>query len=227
MKTTLTYLSILSFSFFLFSCGGGDSTKQTEADGAEQMEDSKAAESEEMNLSGTYVLDVNESVLMWEGNMLKVGGVSLYGHNGTINFSKGEAKFEEGKLTGGTFVVDMGSITPTDENYGEDNPKEKLIGHLSSDDFFAVEEHPNASFEVMGGDMNTVKGTMTIRGISNTEAIENIEMVDMGDQIVFKGTMTIDRQKYNVAFEMPAEDKVLSDDLDFEFKVVLNKNKAA
>jgi len=226
MKTTLTYLSIFTFSFFLFSCGGGETTNEPESDSSEQMEESKAAESE-AGVSGTYVLNTSESVLMWEGNMLKVGGVSLYGHNGTINFAKGEATFENGNLTGGTFVVDMGSITPTDDNYGEDNPKEKLIGHLSSDDFFAVEEHPNATFEVMGGDAKTVKGTMTIRGNSNTEAIENIEMVDMGEQIVFKGTMTLDRQKYNVAFEMPAEDKVLSDDLDLEFKVVLNKQKAA
>jgi polyisoprenoid-binding protein YceI len=226
MKTTLTYLSIFTFSFFLFSCGGGETTNESESDSSEQMEESKAAESE-AGVSGTYVLNTSESVLMWEGNMLKVGGVSLYGHNGTINFAKGEATFENGNLTGGTFVVDMGSITPTDDNYGEDNPKEKLIGHLSSDDFFAVEEHPNATFEIMGGDAKTVKGTMTIRGNSNTEAIENIEMVDMGEQIVFKGTMTLDRQKYNVAFEMPAEDKVLSDDLDLEFKVVLNKQKAA
>ena len=41
-----------------------------------------------------------------------------------------------------------------------------------------------------------------------------------------KGKMTLDRQKYDVAFEMPAKDKVLSDDLDLEFMLVLDKNEA-
>jgi len=224
MKTSFTYLSILSFSIFMFSCGGGESSNQANDQTSDQMEKSDAQGSdEEMDITGSYTLNSQESQLMWEGNMLKVGGVSLYGHNGTVDFIKGEVSFKKGDFTGGTLVVNMESITPLDDNYGEENPKEKLVGHLSSDDFFAVEEHPMATFEVLEGDESGVKGSMTIRGNTNDETIENITIVEQGDQLIVRGSMTVDRQQYNVAFEMPAEDKVLSDDLDLEFNLVLEK----
>lgn len=228
MKTTLTYLSILTFSIFLIACGGGETAQEADSEKTENMEDSKAEESSDTKtISGTYALNTEESQLMWEGNMLKVGGVSLYGHNGTVEFAKGEIQLNNGNVVGGTLVVNMKTITPTDDNYGEDNTKEDLIGHLSSDDFFAISEHPTATYRITGGDSEVVKGQLTIRGNTNDEVLNDISMSEDENQIVFKGTMTIDRQKYNVAFEMPAEDKVLSDDLDFEFKVVLDKKKAA
>lgn len=228
MKTTLSYLSILTFAFFLTACGGGETAQDSSSDDAENMEDSQSAESSnEKAPSGTYTLNADQSKLMWEGNMLKVGGVSLYGHYGTVDFAKGEVQLENGNVVGGTLVVNMKTIQPTDDNYGEDNTKEDLIGHLSSDDFFAVEEHPTATFRILGGDSEVIKGTLTIRGNSNDEAIQDISMEETDTQITFKGAMTIDRQKYNVAFEMPAEDKVLSDDLDFEFNIVLDKQKAS
>jgi len=220
MKTGLSYLSILAFSLFLVSCGGGETAEKT--DSQENTEEASA----DQGPSGTYILNTDQSALMWEGNMLKIGGVSLYGHNGTVKFAKGEVEMDKGNITGGALVVDMKTINPTDENYGEDNPKEDLIGHLSSDDFFAISDNPTATFNIMGGDSEVIKGSMTIRGNTNEEVIKNVSMAKEGDQIIYKGTMTIDRQKYNVAFEMPAEDKVLSDDLDFEFKVVLDKTGA-
>ena len=227
MKTTISYLSIFSILFFLASCGGGETAESSAEENT--MEDSDANNSDKAELTGDYVLNTDESLLMWEGNMLKVGGVSLYGHNGTMKFLKGMINFENGSIKGGTLVVDMTSITPTDENYDpeEDRTKAKLIGHLSSDDFFAVKEHPVANYELKGGDMSGVKGLMTIRGITKSESIRDLKMIDNGDQVTIKGMMTIDRQKYNVAFEMPAEDKVLSDDLDLEFKVVLEKQKTS
>jgi len=227
MKTTISYLSIFSILFFLASCGGGDSTETSSEEQA--MEESNTDNSDNANLNGNYVLNTDESVLMWEGNMLKVGGVSLYGHSGTMNFRKGQIKFDNGSIKNGMLAVDMTSIKPTDENYNpeEDRTKAKLIGHLSSDDFFAVKEYPLATYELKAGDMKGVKGIMTIRGNSNAESISDLEMTKNGDQITIKGKMTIDRQKYNVAFEMPAEDKVLSDDLDLEFKVVLDAQKAS
>jgi len=228
MKTSLTYLSILSFSLLLLSCGGGESSEQSKDTASDQMEDSNASEAKEDDaITGDFALNTEQSELMWEGNMLKIGGVSLYGHNGTVDFAKGQVNLKNGNITGGTLVVNMKTIVATDDNYGEDNPKEKLLGHLSSEDFFAIDKYPDATFNIRGGDESVVKGTMTIRGVTNDEAIENLTMMEQGDQIIIKGTMTVDRQKYNVAFEMPAEDKVLSDDLDFEFKVVLDKQKNA
>ena len=227
MKTTLSYLSIFTFAFFLTACGG-ETTQNSSSEETEGMEDSQAEESSnEKTPSGTYALNIDQSQLMWEGNMLKIGGVSLYGHKGTIQFEKGEIKFKDGNITGGMFIVDMSTINPTDDNYGEDNTREDLVGHLSSNDFFAITEYPRASFEIVDATEKFIKGNLTIRGNTATEAVENVNVSYGKDQISLKGNMTINRQKYDVVFEMPAEDKVLSDDLDFEFKVVLDKQKAS
>jgi len=52
---------------------------------------------------------------------------------------------EDGKLIGGEFTADMTSINVTDL---EGDSKEKLTGHLRSDDFFGVETHKTAKFVI-------------------------------------------------------------------------------
>ena len=78
-----------------------------------------------------------------------------------------------GKIVGGTFVIDMNSITCTDIK--DDQYNAKLVGHLKSDDFFGVEKFPTATFEITGaspiadaaaGQPNyNVEGNLTIKEI--------------------------------------------------------------
>lgn len=203
------------FGLFLFSCTGGSGKESAEVKTGEAID-----------ASGIYNLDSGESNLTWTGHMLKIGGVSLYNHRGTLDFEKGRILMEDGKIVEGTFVVDMTTITPTDDNFTpeEGRTKDKLIGHLSSDDFFAVDNYPTATLEITGMDGDNIMGDMTIRGKSHPVTIKGFEMDTDGDMMRTKGVLTIDRQKYDVAFKMGAQDKVLSDDLDLEFNVVLNKS---
>ena len=219
MKQVFSIASTFALGLFLVSCEGGTAEEANKTDETEVMEESKGP-------SGSYSLVQGESQLNWEGNMLKIGGVSLYGHDGTINFEKGMMTMKDGKIVDGTFVVDMSTITPTDDNYGEENPKEKLIGHLSSPDFFAIDSFPTATFQVKGMEDGKIMGDMTIRGVTNSETIENVTMENMDGKVKATGSMTLDRQKYNVAWSNPAEDKVLSDDLDLEFVIVANTDEA-
>ena len=207
----------------MFSCGGEATEESTSTEDSSMNE-----EMTEEGPSGSYTLSQDESMLAWEGNMLKVGGVSLYGHNGTINFQKGMMTMENGKIVDGTFVVEMNTITPTDDSYNpeEGRTQEKLVGHLSSPDFFAIDSFPTATFQVTGMEEGKIMGDMTIRGITNSETIENVTMETMEGKVKATGSMTLDRQKYNVAFSMPAEDKVLSDDLDLEFTIVATADEA-
>jgi len=62
-------------------------------------------------------------------------------HAGTVDLQSGTLVFEEDKLSGGEFVVEMTSLMTTDD-LGD--MKAKLEGHLKSDDFFGVETHPTA-----------------------------------------------------------------------------------
>ncbi len=110
---------------------------------------------------GSMTIDTAASEVMWEGTM-----VGMYSHNGTVNLNSGNVTVADGKITGGTFEIDLTSIAPTDENYKpeEDNTPEKLVGHLSSEDFFNVSEHPTAQFEITGSEGNTVMGNLTDSG---------------------------------------------------------------
>ena len=75
----------------------------------------------------TSKVDTKSSFINWTGK--KVVG----SHEGTIKLSGGELTFAAGKLTGGSFSIDMTSMENTDMQGGG---AEKLMGHLKSDDFF-------------------------------------------------------------------------------------------
>jgi len=71
-----------------------------------------------------------------------------------------------GKLTGGTFTVDMTSVASTDLKAGEG--KEKLEGHLKTEDFFGTEKFPTAAlvFKTIAAKPNnvyTVTADLTIK----------------------------------------------------------------
>src|SRR6056297_681473 len=70
-------------------------------------------------------VDVETSTLTWKG--YKVTG----SHEGYIYLKSGTLDYEDGKLVGGNFEVDMTTINCTDL---EGKMKNKLEGHLRSDD---------------------------------------------------------------------------------------------
>lgn len=178
----------------------------------------ESAESEmEETAVENFTVDATASKVMWRGEML-----GLYSHEGTVDFTEAKLEMENGELTGGSFTVDLTSITPTDEAYNpeEGRSKEKLVGHLSSPDFFAVDSFPTATFVIESVEGQTATGTLTLRGVSNQEKVENITMMEEDGKKVMMGTLTFNRMKYNVSFEMPVADKVLSEDIQLNIKLV-------
>ena len=162
-------------------------------------------------------IDVKESSITWTGKKL-IGKA----HTGTINLQSGYLEMDGDKLVGGSFVVDMTSIKNTDlsEEYGA-----KLVGHLSSDDFFGVAEHPTATLAITkiaaGPSENQyyVGADLTLKGI--TQAIKLT--IEMGD-----GTATtklkFDRSKHNVkygsgSFFDDLGDKAISDMIDLDISL--------
>ena len=73
-----------------------------------------------------------ESEIKWVGE--KVTGK----HEGTIQLKDGSLELKNGKLKGGSFVIDMTTIACTDL---EGEYAQKLEGHLESDDFFGTANH--------------------------------------------------------------------------------------
>jgi len=72
-------------------------------------------------------IDAVASNIHWLGK--KVTGQ----HEGNISLKSGSLTLDNGTVTGGNFIVDMTSMTCTDL---KGKYAGKLIGHLSSDDFF-------------------------------------------------------------------------------------------
>ena len=77
--------------------------------------------------------------MVWKG--YKVTG----SHVGIITIKSGHLNFDKDILTGGSFEIDMSTITVTDL---EGEYKGKLEGHLKSDDFFGVEKFPTATLQL-------------------------------------------------------------------------------
>ena len=157
-------------------------------------------------------IKVKESTITWKGH--KVTG----SHEGTINLTDGTLVFEDDQLTGGNFIIDMTSITVTDLKAGRG--KEKLEGHLKSDDFFGIENHKSANFtitKVNGKDGNyKVSGDLTIKGETHPSTFDMIISDDTA-----KATLKVDRTKYGIRYGSASffdnlKDKAIYDEFDLD-----------
>jgi polyisoprenoid-binding protein YceI len=163
----------------------------------------------------TLMVDPAKSTINWRGEMLGV-----YSHFGTVGLRSGTLTLTDGMITAGGFQVDLRTILPKDGNYTEDSPRENLVAHLESEDFFDVENHPLASFTITSTGARTVSGTMTIRNISRPETFGNVSVIEEGNVFRIKGEARIDRRKYGAAFEMKVPDMLLSNDIQLMVDLV-------
>lgn len=201
-KITLSILSLLFVS--LVSCNSGETTEEAVA----TVE----------GISTDFTADLDSSAVMWKGEML-----GLYSHEGTVKLTEGTASIENGVVRSGKFTVDLATINPTDNGYDAENTKEKLIGHLSSDDFFNTTTFPTASFEVTSADSVSVSGNLTVRGKTNAEKVENVTISEVDGTIKITGDLKFDRTKYDVKFSTGAAEKVLSNDITLKLNLVSKK----
>jgi polyisoprenoid-binding protein YceI len=155
------------------------------------------------------------STAVWTGK--KFGG----SHTGTIQLKSGQLEFEDEKLIGGNFIIDMSSLDVTDL---EGEMKGKLEGHLKSDDFFSTESFPEATLVFTSiedlEDHYKVTANLTIKGKSNPISFD-LKMSDNTATTV----LNIDRSKYDVKYGSKSFFKGLGDNFiydNFEVVVVLN-----
>ncbi len=171
-----------------------------------------------------YVVDKAVSKVNWEGK--KVTGK----HNGTISFDNGVLNVSKDKISGGSIVIDMKTIVDVDLTDAEWN--KKLIGHLSSDDFFSIEKFPTASLTVnkvttVSGDDLHFAGDLTIKGIKKPVEF-NAKVKVAGDKLSAQGVITINRTLYDIkygsgSFFQGLGDKMISDDFTLDFDITANK----
>jgi len=164
----------------------------------------------------TYNIVKDESSLVWTGRE-----VSTSSHYGSINFTSGQFEIADGLISQGEFLVDMTSINVQDMTGGS---KERLEGHLRSDDFFSVESFPTAhlyisSSEVISNGKWMVNGFLTIKDISHPVLFEMANTEDG-----WNANLVFDRSKYNVKFRSGTffenlGDKLIYDDIELKINL--------
>jgi polyisoprenoid-binding protein YceI len=212
----LFFLAIITF--LMVSCNSGSNN-------AEQAATNDALTINESN--GTqYNLITSESFLQWRGT--KPAGE----HSGSVDIKEGTINLDNGIISGGSFTIDLKTIENEDVENSEMNTK--LVNHLKSEDFFHVDEYPNAKFELVSVNQDSgnseitnaynITGNLTIKGI--TKSIIIPAQVDMKDGYVIASTeeFSIDRTLWNVNYQSQKifaglKDKYINDEINLKLEL--------
>jgi len=166
----------------------------------------------------TFKVDTELSSIDWIGR--KVTGQ----HTGKIKITGGEVVMNGNAIKGGSFVMDMNSIT---------SDSERLTGHLKTDDFFSVEKNPTSKFVIKkvvsaGQDRINVTGDLTIKGI--TESITFPASVKkQGDTLVAVAkNVLVNRAKFDIrygskSFFNDIGNKAIDDDFELSINLIAKK----
>lgn len=205
MKSKFTYYTGIVALAILSACSGGKKAST----------DEKATTSTE---TVTYTIDPSASTVAWLG---EVAGV--YGHNGVIAIKEGTIMASDSQLEGGTVVIDMTTIAPTDSaSYKDEDGRRAsdLVGHLSTGDFFLVEKYPTASFTITSYSGTDLVGDLTIRGITKevTATVSSLEVTEAG--LKASASLVFNRQDFKVSWVHFMKDMILSDDIKIDLEIV-------
>jgi len=169
-------------------------------------------------------VDTAASELKWKG--YKVTG----NHEGTISVKEGQLLMEDGQLTGGSFTIDINSMTCTDLQGGM---ADKLLGHLKSDDFFGAATYPEAKFEITKvasrGTEGAFKvyGDLTIKGTTK-EVRFNTQLTEEDGNTIAVADLEIDRTDYGLKYGSGSfidnlGDKTIYDEFELGIRLVAKK----
>lgn len=204
------FFLFLTVGLFIASC-----TSNPEGDKAETTE---AQQAPKETSGAAFTVNPQESTLSWEGK--KVSAT----HHGKINIKSGKLMMDGDKLTGGEFVVDMNTIANEDLQ-GEWN--QKLVNHIKSEDFFHVQQHPEATFQITevkatdNPNQVVVSGNLTIKGISknitfNADVVEN-----SANKVQMKADFNIEREQWGITYTGMADD-LISKEINFKVNIIAN-----
>ena len=201
-------LSLVLVASVLTGCKSEKKDKVTTADAV------KVAVTTDLNN-----VDVASSVITWKGT--KPTGA----HDGIIMLQEGSLNLEAGKLTGGTFVIEMSSIKNLDLDA---EGAAKIVGHLSSPDFFDVATYATSKFVITSvveaeGKL-AVTGNLTVKDITKSITIP-ATLLSVGNVTTFKSDIfNIDRAEFNIKYASKKffdnlKDKFIDDAIELSFTV--------
>ncbi len=181
-----------------------------------------------MAFASIYNIDPSTSKIGWTGTK-KIGS----SHSGHILAKEGKVEFNsKGEITGGEIVIDMKSISNEDLKSDPANQK-KLVGHLSSADFFNVNQHPTAVFKIKSV-RSIEKGKALVKGdltmIGNTQPAEfTLNWKEEKGIATGSGKLVVDRTKWGLKygsgnfFKELTADKIINDQIELDLNITAKK----
>jgi len=168
--------------------------------------------------------DLESSYVKWTG--YKVTGK----HFGKVMLKSGSLEFDGENLVGGAFEMDMTSISVEDIT-GES--AKKLGGHLKSDDFFGVANHPTSRFTITKVISRGTPGSYKIIGTLNLKAASkelrfNADIKAGEGKQTAVAKVTLDRSEYDIRYGSGSffdnlGDRTIYDEFDLEINLVFKK----
>lgn len=162
-----------------------------------------------------------ESQVTWKAS--KVTGE----HWGYVPISDAKLDYANGKITGGSFEMDMVNLTV--EDLTDPKSKGNLTNHLKSDDFFSVEKFNKSTFKITGVKSSsatdyTITGDLSIKGITKPVSFP-AKVAVAGNKLTATGTIKFDRTHYDIKFRSgnyfeDLGDKLIYDEVNLDVKLV-------
>lgn len=189
---------------FLASCGGGNTEQKPPVDSTATQNQAPAG------VTKDFTVDTAASVINWKGT--KTNGE----HKGTLKIKSGTVKVANGKLAGGSFVLDMMSITVTDLTGKE---KADLEGHLKNKDFFEADKFAEGKFEITGVEGDKVNGNLTLKDKTNPVSFTATVTATETEMTANAPMFTIDRQQWGVNYQSKMKDVVIANEMGIEISL--------
>jgi polyisoprenoid-binding protein YceI len=139
----------------------------------------------------SYKVDTKNSKIDWNGS--KTEGY----HPGQFSLKAGSVTVNDGKITGGTFTVDIESIKVTD------GAGAMLEGHLKAGNFFDATKFPDAVFEISNvkySDANNaeISGNLTLKGAKAEVKFNALVRSVDASKLFAEAFFTLDASKFGL-----------------------------
>ena len=190
-----------------------------------------AAQEASAQTGKVYAADAATTVIGWRAT--HKGGMAP--RFGTLKITNGSISAENGKITGGSFVVDMNTLWADTASVTEAGKKAAdLEAHLKNADFFDVPKYPTAKFEITGvkpfdaatdkslleGATDIVSGNLTLKDSTvNVTFPAKVSVTDGAASVQAK--FTVDRTSWglNLGAEGDPANWMISKDIELTLDV--------
>lgn len=193
MKGFIHFALVLLLATAVFSC------KEKAESAVDATQNAATAEGD------IYVVSPEDAKINWQASK------PTSTHHGTIDIQDGKLIVKDNQVVAGSFTINLNSIKNLDL---EGEYKDMLETHLKGtgeegvDDFFNVKKFPTGTFEIVSispsNDPNanaTVKGNLTLKGISKEISIPANITVTKENVVVTTNQFPINRTDWGIVYK--------------------------